>query len=82
MSHEASQSAKILEWLESGRPITALDALDHFGCFRLGARIYDLKRDGHEIESRPYKTAGGATIAQYRLIRKPANLTQGELISL
>ena len=29
--------------------LTPLDALDHFGCFRLGARIKDLRALGHHI---------------------------------
>lgn len=35
----------------SGRALTPLDALDKFGCFRLGARIWDLRQNGHAIEA-------------------------------
>ena len=44
-----SQALAILSHLQSGKPITPIEALDEFGCFRLGARIWDLKRDGHPI---------------------------------
>ena len=44
-----SQSQQILEYMKAGNGITPLDALHKFGCLRLGARIYDLKRDGHKI---------------------------------
>lgn len=46
-----SQKQAILEYLLSGKSITPLEALDLFKCFRLGARIWDLKKDGHDIQS-------------------------------
>jgi len=46
-----SQKQLILEYLLSGKSITPLEALDLFKCFRLGARIWDLKKDGHDIKS-------------------------------
>ena len=39
-----SQNANIKKHLEQGKSITAFEALSLYGCFRLGARIYDLKR--------------------------------------
>ena len=47
-----SQNRKIRHRLESGKSITALDALYMFGCFRLSARIYDLRREGMNIISK------------------------------
>jgi len=44
-----SQSQNILDHLDSGKSITPLEALERFGCFRLGARIWDLKRKGYNI---------------------------------
>lgn len=41
----SSQTAKIKAWLLEGKSITPLDALNLFGCFRLGARIWDLRND-------------------------------------
>lgn len=32
--------------------INSLQALNLYGCFRLGARIYDLKQAGFDIDSR------------------------------
>lgn len=46
-----SQKQLILEHLMNGHSITPLEALDLFKCFRLGARIWDLKKDGHDIKS-------------------------------
>ena len=66
---QGTQASAILNTLKSGAEITALDALDKIGCFRLAARIKDLKQLGWEIESRPVKTSGGAVIAGYKLKR-------------
>jgi hypothetical protein len=38
-----SQNKEIKNWLETGNSITPIEALNLFGCFRLGARIHDLK---------------------------------------
>lgn len=44
-----TQCEKILRHLEDYGSITPVDALREYGCMRLGARIYDLKRKGHDI---------------------------------
>lgn len=44
-----SQNALIKGWLLNGNSITALDALNMFGCFRLSARISNLKEQGMNI---------------------------------
>ena len=44
-----TQSEMILAHLKSGKPITPLEALKAYGVYRLGARIWDLKRQGHPI---------------------------------
>jgi hypothetical protein len=45
----AAQCAMILSALKSGRSLTPADALRDYGCFRLAARIYDLRNAGHDI---------------------------------
>lgn len=62
-----SQSDQILAHLQRGRALTQLDALNLFGCFRLGARIWDLRRRGHRIESRTIETPSGKRVSEYRL---------------
>ena len=47
-----NQEAQILNYMKKGNSITPLEALNKFNCFRLGARIYDLKLKGHEIRSK------------------------------
>jgi len=46
-----SQSKLILMDLIGGHRITALDALRDYGCFRLSARIEELRRRGYQIKS-------------------------------
>jgi hypothetical protein len=44
-----SQNALIKGWLLNGHSITQLDALNMFGCFRLSARIANLREEGYDI---------------------------------
>jgi len=44
-----SQNQKILNYLKQGKTITPIQALNLFGCFRLAARISDLRKGGHTI---------------------------------
>jgi hypothetical protein len=62
-----THSKQILSHLKSGKPITAYEALVLFGCFRLAARIHDLREAGHSITTTRAETTNGATIAEYRL---------------
>lgn len=48
-SQSLAQKGEILTYLQKGCWITPMDALRLFGCFRLGARIWDLKKEGHHI---------------------------------
>lgn len=61
-----TQCAQILAHLESGKTITPLEALQEYGCFRLGARIFDLKSEGHPIE-RDFVEVNGKRFAEYSL---------------
>lgn len=50
--YDNSQAALVLKHLESGKEINPLEALNKYGCYRLGAVIYNLKRDGYKIHTR------------------------------
>ena len=63
-----NQTAAILAHLETGATLTPLEALDRFGCFRLGARIWDLRRAGWEIEATMVPVGNGKRVASYRLL--------------
>jgi hypothetical protein len=64
-----SQSLSILLALKRGKGavgLTAIDALERYGCFRLAARIYDLREEGHKIKTR-FHQRSGKRIAEYFL---------------
>ena len=44
------QNKLIFNYMKTGKSITALDALNKFGCFRLARVIGDLKADGYKID--------------------------------
>ena len=70
----AGQKEKILHMLRNG-PVTLIDALEHASCFRLAARIRELREYGHQIETRKREvnTLFGATeVAEYHLVREAA----------
>jgi biotin operon repressor len=46
-----TQAQRILAHLQTGQPLTPLQALSDFGCFRLAARIDELRQDGHAIDT-------------------------------
>jgi len=62
-----TQSQMILDYLKAGNSITQMDALKIAGCFRLAARIFDLRAQGHRIEMVPVHTDNGKYIASYKL---------------
>ena len=53
----------VLAHLETHGSITPKEALERYGIMRLGARIFDLRMDGHNIESQPvgFKARSGRT---------------------
>ena len=62
-----SQGEQILNHLRAGKHLTALEALQRFGCLRLAARIKDLKDDGHSIDSQMVELPNGKKVASYRM---------------
>lgn len=65
---KTTQNTHILKALEEGARLTPIDALRRFGCFRLGARIADLKKAGHKIVTKMV-SKDGKRFAEYRLER-------------
>ena len=72
-----SQKTRILKHLEDGRSITPLDALNLFGCFRLSAVIFDLKEEGHDIQTKMVTNQNGKKFASYTLLSKDGELNLG-----
>jgi len=46
-----SQETQVLNYLQSGKTITQLEALNMFDCMRLSARVHRLKKRGHNIKA-------------------------------
>lgn len=61
-----TQESKIYEWLATGHKITPLQALRKFGCLRLSARIYNIRKFV-DIETK-HITRNGKTFAEYRMV--------------
>lgn len=66
---------RVLAWLQTHGSIEPLTALREIGTFRLGARIWDLRHDGYDIETTIFETESGSHVARYVLHDK----AQGEL---
>lgn len=68
---DTSQSAEILAALQAGETLTQRDATRRFGCGRLGARIWELRREGLNIQREMVKVkkANGkqTSVARYFL---------------
>lgn len=62
-----TQASRILAHLRAGNRLTPLDALERFGCFRLAARIHELRREGWDICERAVETASGKRVAEYSI---------------
>jgi hypothetical protein len=59
---------KLEAWLKRGYSITPIQALNKWGCFRLSARIHDLREMGYLIGTLN-EQANGKTFAKYKLLK-------------
>lgn len=50
MEQTMTQCDMILDFMRDNGSITQLEAAEEFGCWRLGARIWDLRHAGYEIK--------------------------------
>lgn len=64
-----TQTTAILQYLKQGNSLTPLSALNLFGCFRLGARCWDLRKQGYNIQMTMVKN-NGKHFASYKLIQE------------
>ena len=65
-----SQNKQIKAWLESGKSLSALEAINLFNSLRLGARVFDLKNDyGMNIKTEMVEE-NGKRFARYSLARE------------
>lgn len=69
-----TQLNRILSHLLEHETITPLEALSEYGCYRLGARIADLRKQGYDIETKitsgKNRFGDSVNFATYRLVVK------------
>lgn len=63
-----NQTTQIANYLQKGKTLTPIEALNKFGCFRLAARIADLRNDGMLIKTTIVKLKNKKQVAQYSII--------------
>lgn len=64
-----SQNKQIKAYLDAGNSLTPIEALMKFGCFRLAARIKELRESGMNIETL-YEELDGKRFARYVKVLK------------
>ena len=62
-----NQEQQILRHLLAGESLTALEALQRFGVFRLAARIFWLRQKGFPVLTHMAEMAGGKRVAVYAM---------------
>jgi len=65
-----SQEDQIYLHLKKYGKIDAMEALKKYNCFRLSARIFDLKQQNINIETNNVTLKNGKRVAQYKLIKE------------
>jgi hypothetical protein len=64
------QNILVFEHLRERGPITPIQALNSYGIFRLGARIFELRQMGHLIITHWVTNDYGNRYAEYHLLRQ------------
>lgn len=64
-----TQTGMILNYLNMGNRITALEALTLFGCMRLQARIFELVERGYNIGRQFIILENGKRVMQYWIVK-------------
>jgi hypothetical protein len=73
-----SQYEIVLKHLKKGKEITQLEATKKYGILRLGAIIFNMRRDGHIITTRmernPNRYGHVSNYAVYKLLKENENV--------
>lgn len=67
MADKKTQHTKILEYLNTGKRLTPLQAVRVAGTMKLATRIGELIREGYPIIKEWYRTPNGKKVMSYRL---------------
>ena len=69
-----TQREQVLKYIQDFGSITPLDALKDLGIFRLGARVFELREQGYNVETDmievPNRYGGKTRIAKYTMGEK------------
>ncbi len=68
-----TQDLAVLEWLKEHTCINPMTALNELGCYRLSARIHQLRKQGYQISTKRIAKQGRfgkVFFAEYRLENK------------
>jgi len=60
-----NQTKMIKAHLDEGNSITAFEALQLYGCFRLASRMHELKESGYPFMKEMVKVDSGKSVACY-----------------
>lgn len=61
-----TKKSQVLRYIQTHRRgITGLDALRHFGLYRLSSTIHELRSEGHDIKTDMMTREDGTTYARY-----------------
>lgn len=71
---KTTQTNAVLEHLKKGKEISQLEATKRYGALRLGAIIFNLRKEGYQISTRrvhaPNRYGNSSNYAVYKLIQK------------
>lgn len=73
-----SQKQNIKEWLQTGRAITPIEALQEYGVFRLAPIIHTLRDEGLDIKTEMKYRPDRKRYAKYHLDRNPSKPNNNE----
>ncbi len=77
MSRSDNQTTRVLSYLKTHTGLTSMEAFKMFGCTRLSAKIYELRKAGYDIvtiDCEGFTRYGDKrTYAQYRLLKDNRN---------
>lgn len=66
-----TQKERVLNYLQENSSITPMEAWNRLGVYRLGARVHELRKEGHDIKSSltevKNKFGEACRVAEYRL---------------
>lgn len=69
-----TQNIRLLAYLKAHKKIDPMAALTELGMSRLAARVYDLRKDGVDIQSVPKRTVNrygeSIIVSEYRLTKR------------